>query len=119
MPATVPIEVTVYRANDGTCPVEDWLDGLDRKTRARLLARLARVRAGNLGDWAALTETGGLAELREHFGPGYRIYFGRKNQQLILLICGSTKAKQKNAIREAVELWNDWKNRDDNERTPI
>ena len=112
MPPVDPIDVDVYRAEDGDCPFEQWIDDLDRKTRARLLARLARVRAGNMGDWKSLQDGEGVAELREHFGPGYRIYFGRENQRLILLLCGSTKFDQKKAIRRAVGLWKDWQSRD-------
>lgn len=111
MPPIVPIDVDVYRTEDGNCPFELWIDDLDRKTRARLLARIARVRAGNLGDWKSLRDGEGVAELREHFGPGYRIYFGREDRRLVLLLCGSTKSEQKKAVRQAAGLWKDWKNR--------
>ena len=112
MPETSPINVVFYQSKDGACPAERWLDELDTKTRARLLARLAKVRTGNLGDWSSITDGEGVAELREHFGPGYRIYFGRESNQLIVLLCGSKKSGQKKGIRQAVDLWNDWKRRD-------
>jgi putative addiction module killer protein len=53
-------------------PFEEWLDDLnDKKAVARILARLARVRQGNLGDCKSVGE--GVSELRADYGPGYRI----------------------------------------------
>ena len=105
MKATKPIKVNSYMAESGAVPIEEWLDGLDRKSRSRLLARLAKVRAGNFGDWSALSDTGGVCELREFFGPGFRIYFGREADDIVLLLCGSDKSDQKKAIKLATSYW--------------
>jgi len=105
MKATTPIKVSSYKAESGVIPIEEWLDGLDRKSRSRLLARLAKVREGNLGDWSALSDTGGVCELREFFGPRFRIYFGREADDIVLLLCGSDKSDQKKAIKLAASYW--------------
>jgi len=111
MKATVPIKVSIYEKADGSVPFEKWLDSLDIKARARLLARIAKVRSGNLGDWSSLKTAEGVCEFREFFGPGYRVYFARQEQQVILLLCGSDKSDQKKAIKLAVEYWLDYQNR--------
>ena len=108
MKATNPIEVSSYQTASGAIPLEEWLDGLDKKSRSRLLARIAKVRAGNLGDWSALSETGGVCELREFFGPGFRIYFGREAEHIVLLLCGSDKSDQKKTIKLATSYWQDY-----------
>ena len=111
MKPTKPIKVSVYRTSNGAVPIEDWLDELDKKVRARLLSRIAKVRSGNLGDWSALTEAGGVCELREFFGPGFRIYYGREADDIILLLCGSDKSNQKKAIKLATNYWQDYQNK--------
>ena len=76
-----PKEVVAFRAPDGRVPFEEWLDDLnDKKAVARILARLARVRQGNLGDCKPVGE--GVSELRVGYGPGYRVYFGQKGRTL-------------------------------------
>lgn len=105
MKATKPIKVSSYVASSGTIPIEEWLDGLDKKSRSRLLARIAKVRAGNLGDWSALSDSGGVCELREFFGPGFRIYFGREADDIVLLLSGSDKSDQRKTIKLATSYW--------------
>jgi putative addiction module killer protein len=88
------------------------LSGLrDKRVRARLLARLDRVSLGNLGDWKGLSGVGGLAELRDSYGPGYRVYFSFIGQGVILLLAGSTKRDQRKVLRRAVAYLEDYKNR--------
>ena len=104
------MEVRVYLTEDGSAPFEDWLSGLrDVTGRARIRARLARVQAGNFGDCKPLRD--GVQELRIDHGPGYRVYLSRQGNVLVLLLCGSDKADQDRAIRQAVDYLNDWKNR--------
>ena len=86
----------------------DWLRGLrDRAAKARILARLGRMAEGHVGDCKALG--GGLFEARVHCGPGYRLYFLREGDALIVLLCGGDKSSQRRDIARARELANDWR----------
>jgi putative addiction module killer protein len=105
-------EIEEYIAEDGTSPFAEWLEGLkDARARMRLLARLDRVSLGNLGDWTMLSDAEGVAELRDHYGPGYRVYFSFAGRRVILLLCGSTKRDQKKAIKRASAYWTDYHQR--------
>ena len=82
-----PREVIVFRTRSGEVPFEKWLDDLaDTQAMARVLARVARLRQGNLGDCKSVGE--GVCELRVDYGPGYRVYFGQSGQSLVVLLCG-------------------------------
>ncbi len=106
-----PKEVVVFRAKDGRVPFEEWLDDLnDKKTVARVLAGLARVRQGNLGDCKSVGE--GVSELRVDYGPDYRVYFGQKGRTLVVLLCGGDKRTQDRDIRLAKQYWHDFKRSD-------
>lgn len=72
------------------------------------MTRLARIRKGNLGDCKAVQGGIGLYEIRIHFGPGYRIYYGVKGKQILLLLCGGDKGAQKNDILKAKKYWCDY-----------
>ena len=78
-----------------------WFGGLkDVKGRARILARIERIRlAGHFGDCESLGE--GVSELRIHFGPGYRIYFCRRGSEIVILLGGGDKGSQTRDIRAA------------------
>ena len=80
-----------------------WLDDLrDIQARARVLARIARLIAGNPGDVAPVGE--GVSELRIDIGPGYRVYFKKRGQELILLLAGGNKSTQAMDIKAALRL---------------
>lgn len=80
-----------------------WLAGLrDDHARARILKRLDRAKEGNLGDVAPVGE--GVTEMRIFYGPGYRVYFIQRGQELIVLLCGGDKSSQQDDIEEAKEL---------------
>jgi putative addiction module killer protein len=105
-------EVREYLTGEGRSPFAEWLDGLrDRYARARIETRLARVRLGNLGDYAAVGD--GVYELRVFYGPGYRIYFGLESNTVVLLLCGGTKSSQRRDIATAKAYWNDYRRRED------
>ena len=81
----------------------DWLDSVrDAKTRARLVARLKRLERGLLGDVAPVGE--GVFELREHYGPGWRMYFVQPGKAVIVLVLGGTKRTQAKDIKRARSL---------------
>jgi putative addiction module killer protein len=106
-----PKEVLAYQTREGRIPFNEWLDDVgDRKAEARILARLARARQGNLGDSKGVGE--GVAELRVDYGPGYRVYFGQKGQRLIILLCGGDKRTQERDIQRAKQYWHDYNERD-------
>ena len=65
----------------------EWLGGLrDRKAVQRIVDRILRIANGNLGDVEPVGE--GVSEARIHYGPGYRLYFVRRGEELIILLCG-------------------------------
>lgn len=79
-----------------------WLDGLrDVRARARIAARLVRVQSGLLGDVKFFD---GIGEVRIDHGPGYRVYFVRRGQVVIVLLCGGDKGSQRRDIDRAKAL---------------
>ena len=80
-----------------------WLANLrDIKGQARILARLESCRLGNLGDTKRIG--GGIHELRIHIGPGYRVYFAKRRNMILLLLCGGSKSNQARDIERAKHL---------------
>ena len=81
----------------------NWLDRLrDGKARARVLSRLTRVEGGNLGDTKPVGE--GVSEFRIDYGPGYRVYFTKKNKTIIVLLVGGDKSTQAQDIKRAIQM---------------
>jgi putative addiction module killer protein len=84
-----------------------WLRSLrDARARARIVARIDRMAAGNVGD--AKPVGGGLSEIRVHYGPGYRVYFMQRGGTLIVLLCGGDKRSQAKDIESARRIAQDW-----------
>ena len=103
-------EIRRYRAATGREPFSEWLASLrDRQAKARVLARLERLGVGNFGDCKFLRD--GVRELRVDWGPGYRVYFAREGQTVVVLLCGGDKRKQDADIKKAVTLWQEYENR--------
>lgn len=97
------VTIEIYQTKEGKTPFSSWLDSLEIQLRARVLERLARVQLGNFGDVKALK--GGIYELRLAFGAGYRIYFGKQNNTIVLLLTAGSKASQEKDIEKARDLW--------------
>lgn len=110
MSEAVSHELEIYQTKEGRLPFSEWIRALkDRAARARVRARLARLRLGNFGDTNSLG--GGLHELRIDHGPGYRVYFDRASDRLVLLLCGGTKRTQTRDIERARTYWRDYRRR--------
>jgi putative addiction module killer protein len=78
----------------------------DAKAKALIAMRLHRLAGGNAGDVAPVGD--GIGELRNHYGPGYRIYFQQRNDVLILLLCGGDKGSQTGDIKAAKQIAAQW-----------
>ena len=105
---TTKRQLVYYQDESGKRPFRIWLHSLkDSRTQKRVQARLARVQAGNLGDYKSLKD--GVFELRLDFGPGFRIYFGQHGETVVILLCAGDKSDQSRDIENAKEYWKDYK----------
>ena len=103
------LELRYYLADDGKGPFEEWFSGLDAAAAAKVSVVLARVEQGNLSNVKGVGE--GVLEYRLDWGPGYRVYFGRDGDVLVILLTGGTKRRQQRDIETAKALWADYKRR--------
>lgn len=92
----------------GEAPLES-LRALSVHAAAKVATALERIAAGNLSN--VKTVGSGVLEYRVNFGPGYRIYFGRDGDRLVILLAGGTKKRQQQDIRQAKVNWEDYCNR--------
>jgi len=103
-------EVRHYVSVSGVDPFADWFKGLrDRQAQARIQTRIDRLERGLLGDVEFCGE--GVWELRIDWGPGYRVYYARSGERIILLLLGGDKRKQDADIKQAKEYWRDHQQR--------
>ena len=80
-----------------------WIQALrDRQARARILVRIRRLSLGNPGDVRPVGE--GVSEMRIDYGPGYRVYFTRSGEELVVLLAGGDKRTQDRDIQSARDL---------------
>lgn len=86
-----------------------WLRDLrDIRARAKVLARIDRLSLGNPGDVAPVGD--GISEMRIHYGPGYRIYYVQRGDEIVVLLCGGDKSSQISDIRAAKKLVSELEN---------
>jgi putative addiction module killer protein len=85
-----------------------WIRSLrDDRAKAKIALRVDRLAFGNTGDVKPVG--GGLSEMRIDYGPGYRVYYGKHGDSIILLLCGGTKNGQSRDIKKAKALFETWK----------
>lgn len=104
------IQIEFYETANGKRPFEIWLkDMKEQHTRAQVLMRLDRLKLCNFGDCKTLQE--GVYELRIHYGPGIRIYYGKIGSKVVLLLCSGEKGSQSRDIAKAKEYLKDYQSR--------
>lgn len=104
------MKVEYYITPEGKKPITKWLDRLrDRQAKAAIFSRIARLQIGLFGDAKSLGE--GVYELRVDVGTGYRVYYARSGNEVVLLLCGGDKKTQAADIIKAKEYWNEYKKR--------
>ena len=103
-----PRNLQIYQTQNGQKPFIQWLESIqDLGTQGRIDRRLERLANGNFGDCRPIGD--GVFELRIHFGPDYRIYFGELDDTIVLLLCGGDKSSQERDIRRAKTYWLQYK----------
>jgi putative addiction module killer protein len=103
------LDVREYLDEDGSSPFAAWFSGLDATAAAKITIVLARIEQGNLSNVKSVGQ--GVLEYRLDFGPGYRVYFGRDGDVLVILLAGGTKKRQQQDIEAAKARWADYKRR--------
>lgn len=106
---SIVIEVREYVTADGSSPYAKWFNSLNAQAAAKITIAATRMAQGNLSN--AKSVGAGIQEYSIDFGPGYRIYFGRDGDRLVILLGGGTKKRQQDDIRRAQTLWADYKRR--------
>lgn len=103
------VEIRTYQAADGRQPFAKWFADLEPVARAKITRAIARMEQGNLSNVKSVGE--GVLEYRIDSGPGYRVYFGRDGDALIILLVGGTKRRQQQDVDAAHECWREYKSR--------
>ena len=111
MPA---VRVLEYLDPTGRSPYTRWFDDLNAPAAAKITAALYRLAEGNFSNVKGVG--GGVFERKIDFGPGYRIYFGKDGEAVVILLGGSSKQRQAEAIEAAKLRWADYRRRKDRNR---
>jgi putative addiction module killer protein len=102
-------ELRGYIDENGHRRFADWFEGLESSAAVKVTIALTRMEQGNFSN--ARGAGAGVYEYKVDFGPGYRIYFGKDGDRLVILIGGGTKKRQGKDIAAALECWADYKRR--------
>ncbi len=103
------IDLRGYIDENGTKRFAEWLEGLDALAAAKVTIGLARMEQGNFSNVKGVGS--GVFEYKIDFGPGYRIYFGKDGDRLVILLGGGKKKRQQRDIAAAQECWVAYKRR--------
>ena len=105
-------DIEEYQTSAGKTPFGAWLLNLkDEMAQAKIRARIRRASFGNFGDWKDIKGAKGIFEMREHYGPGYRIFYAVVGKKVVLLLAGSSKNDQKKTVAKAKEYLADYEER--------
>lgn len=103
------ITLITYSTLNNKEPLTEWLIALDATSKAVVIKRVERLEKGNFGDCEPVGD--GVFELRIHYGPGFRVYFGKQGQTAVILLMGGDKGTQNRDIEKSKQYWLDYKER--------
>jgi len=103
------IEIHEYLDDKGESAFANWFEALDTQAALKVTTYMTRLETGNTSALKSLGK--GLWECRIHWGPGLRVYLGRKGDRLVILFGGGTKKRQSKDIENAMAAWTRYKTR--------
>jgi putative addiction module killer protein len=103
------IKIQEFLDANGRSPFARWFEGLNATAAARVTVALTRLGQGNSSNVEGVGS--GVYELKIDFGPGYRVYFGKDGERIVILLGGSTKKRQGAAIAAAQTAWVEYRRR--------
>jgi putative addiction module killer protein len=103
------IEVREFLDTRGRSPYAAWFDSLNGQAAAKVATAVTRLSLGNFSNVESVGS--GVFEYKLDFGPGYRIYFGKDSDTMVILLGGGTKKRQARDISAALANWQDYKRR--------
>ena len=103
------IELREYQEQGGRNPFRRWYGELNAEAARKVTTAIYRLGLGNFSNIKSVGA--GVFEYKINFGPGYRVYFGKDGERIVILLGGGTKQRQQNDVRVALERWEDYKRR--------
>jgi putative addiction module killer protein len=103
------MDLREYQDGRGHSPFAAWFNSLDPAAASKITVALTRLGLGNTSN--AKGVGAGVFELKVDFGPGYRVYFGKDGNEIVILLGGGTKKRQRRDIEAARDRWQDYKDR--------
>ncbi len=103
------IEVREYLDTEGNSPYAKWFDRLNAAAAVKVVTAVHRLKQNNFSNVKGVGA--GVYEYRIDFGPGYRVYFGKDGNRLVILLAGGAKRRQNADISAAKGHWHDYKRR--------
>jgi putative addiction module killer protein len=102
--------INEYKDEFGKSIYAQWLESIkDARAKARIIMQVDKMELGLFGDSQPIGY--GLSELRIHYGPGYRVYYGKEDMHRYLLLRGGNKSTQSKDIKLAKDHWKDHERR--------
>lgn len=107
------IDIREYITDSERRPFTEWLEDVDSKAALKISTAISRMQSGNFSNVKGVGS--GVFECKIDFGPGYRVYFGKDGEKIVILLGGGTKKRQQHDINTAHDLWQKYKKQKDSQ----